>query len=833
MPDPTASSLSIPVTGLSCASCVGRAERALQALDEVETVTVNLATETAWVQLRTGAALGPVLEALAGAGYPARTDILTLRIAQMSCASCLGRVERALAAVPGVVSASVNLATETARVTFVPGAATPETIAAAATGAGYPATALAERGERSEPADPAAPTWARAALAAALTLPVFVLEMGSHMVPAFHHLIHASIGMTGSWTVQAVLTTLVLAGPGRAFFGLGLRALAKGGPDMNSLVALGTGAAYLYSLVALLAPGLLPEGARAVYFEPAALIVTLILVGRALEARAKGRAGAAIRALVGLQAPTARVRRGDEVAEIAADDLAPGDVILVRPGDRLPTDGTVLSGQGFVDESMLTGEPVPVAKSPGDAVTGGTVNGAAALEVQASRVGADTTLAQIVRLVEEAQGGKLPIQALVDRVTLWFVPAVLVLAALTILAWLVFGPEPALSHALVAGVAVLIIACPCAMGLATPVSIMVGTGRAAQMGVLFRKGDALQRLDGIDVIAFDKTGTLTEGRPRVTARATARGFSEDDVLRLAAAVEAWSEHPIAVAIQAAAPADVPEARGFVATPGHGAEAEVGGRTVIVGAQRMMDAQGIDTGPLAAQAAEMEGAGQTLVFVAIDGQIGGVFGLADPAKASAASAIAALKARGITVAMITGDSAAAAEGVARALGIDTVRAGVLPAGKQTAIEALRAGDRRVAFVGDGINDAPALAAADVGLAIGTGTDVAIEAADVVLMSGDLAGVVNAVEVSRRTMRNIRQNLLWAFGYNTALIPVAAGVLYPVAGILLSPVLAAGAMALSSVSVLTNALRLRLLRPVLRETSKDARAPDALPAAAPAE
>jgi Cu+-exporting ATPase len=558
---------------------------------------------------------------------------------------------------------------------------------------------------------------------------------------------------------------------------------------------------------------------RAVYYEAAAVIVVLILLGRWLEARAKGRTGAAIQSLLGLQVKTARVIRDGSTIEVSIDELAPGDRVLVRPGERLPVDGVVIEGSSNIDESMITGEPLPVQKNVGDAVTGGTVNGAGSFTFEASRVGAETTLAQIIRMVEQAQGAKLPIQGYVDRITSWFVPAVLLLAALTVAIWLIVGPDPAVTLALVAGVSVLIIACPCAMGLATPTSIMVGTGRAAEMGVLFRKGDALQALSTAEVMALDKTGTVTEGKPRLTELATTAGFDRAETLRLIAAVEARSEHPLADAILQAAAGEglsVPEVSAFETVTGHGVRATVEGRDVLVGAARFMAREGVDTAALTAEADRLAEGGQTTLYAAIDGELAALIAVADPVKRSSAAAIRALRKRGLRVVMITGDRQETANAVAREAGIDEVIAEVLPDGKVAALEKLSAnGTARTVFVGDGINDAPALAHADVGIAIGTGTDVAIESADVVLMSGDLRGVVNAVEVSDRTMRNIRQNLAWAFGYNAALIPVAAGVLYPVFGILLSPVFAAAAMALSSVSVLTNALRLRRLKPSMAE------------------
>jgi Cu+-exporting ATPase len=833
-----AATITLSVDGMSCASCVGRVERALSALDGVGSVSVNLAAETARLHVETPARLEVAVETLDALGYPARRAAATLTIEGMSCASCVGRVDRSLAALPGVLDVAVNLAAETATVTWAEGALSVDDLIRASGEAGYPAAlaradAAEDRGARK--AAEARSLGHRTAIAAVLTLPVFVLEMGGHAVPAFHHWIAATIGMETSWIIQFVLTTLVLLGPGRAFYLKGFPALLKGAPDMNSLVAIGTGAAYAYSVVATFLPQALPEAVRAVYFEAAAVIVVLILIGRFLEARAKGRTGAAIQKLLGLQARTARVIRGGETVEVTVDALARGDIILVRPGERIPTDGEVMDGASHVDESMITGEPIPVDKRAGDAVTGGTVNGAGSLRLRATRVGAETTLAQIVRMVEEAQGAKLPIQGLVDGITRWFVPAVMAAAAATVAVWLLVGPQPALTMALVAGVSVLIIACPCAMGLATPTSIMVGTGRAAEMGVLFRKGDALQALAGVDVVALDKTGTVTEGRPALTDLVPIEGMDRADLLSKVAAVEAHSEHPVAEAIVRAARAEgVPlaEASGFQSITGHGVRAEVEGVTVLVGADRMMAREGIDTAPLAEREAALARLGRTALYAAIDGRLAAVIGVSDPVKPSSRAVIAALHAQGLRVAMITGDKRETAEAIAAETGIDTVIAGVLPDGKVAALEALRAGGRKVAFVGDGVNDAPALAAADVGVAIGTGTDVAIESADVVLMSGDLRGVVNAHAVSRMTMRNIRQNLFWAFAYNVALIPVAAGALYPAFGLLLSPMLAAGAMALSSVFVLTNALRLRRIRPAMEERRAERTAPGRL-VASPAQ
>nr|WP_219933231.1 heavy metal translocating P-type ATPase [Massilia glaciei] len=811
--------LSLAVEGMTCASCVGRVERALKAVPGVQTAAVNLATERADITFAGLADPQAAVRAIEGAGYTVREQTTELAIADMTCASCVGRVEKALAKIPGVLEATVNLATERARVRHLAGVVSTEDLEAAVERAGYKSRRLSDGTAGAGDQDAERREGEALALrrdlliAAILTLPVFVLEMGSHLIPAMHHWVMGVLGEQTSWYIQFALATLVLFGPGLRFFRKGVPALLRGAPDMNSLVSLGTAAAYGYSLAATFVPGVLPAGTANVYFEAAVVIVTLILLGRTLEARAKGRTSQAIKRLVGLQAKTARVSRNGETVEIALDQVATGDVVLVRPGEKIALDGEVVEGASYVDESMISGEPVPVAKGVGAEVVGGTINKTGAFSFRVTKIGANTVLAQIIRLVEQAQGAKLPIQALVDKVTMWFVPAVMAAAALTFLVWLLFGPDPALTFALVNAVAVLIIACPCAMGLATPTSIMVGTGRAAELGILFRKGEALQALRDVGVIALDKTGTLTKGRPELTDLVTAEGFEYDEVLALVAAVETRSEHPIAEAIVAAArlrgitPAPI---EGFEATPGFGVSAKAAGRTVAVGADRFMTRLGLDVSPFLPAAQRLGEQGKSPLYAAIDGRLAAVIAVADPIKETTPAAIAALHALGLRVAMITGDNAATAAAIARQLGIDEVAAEVLPDGKVAALKRFRIDGARVAFVGDGINDAPALAEADVGLAIGTGTDVAIEAADVVLMSGDLRGVPNAIAISKATIRNIKQNLFWAFAYNAVLIPVAAGALYPVNGMLLSPIFAAAAMALSSVFVLGNALRLKRFR-----------------------
>ncbi|MDH2091452.1 heavy metal translocating P-type ATPase [Rhizobium pusense] len=839
--------ISLPIEGMTCASCVGRVERALKAVPGVTNAVVNLATEKATIT--TNAAIDPstLIKAVEDVGYEVAASFsaptaatLEVAIEGMTCASCVGRVEKALKAVPGVTNAVVNLATEKAT---IQGSADAAVLVAAIEGAGYDARVIAtaagtsqsETDDRAEKKEAERRELTRDfTIAAVLTVPVFILEMGSHVVPGMHDLIASTIGMQMNWYIQFVLTTIVLFVPGIRFYDKGLPALWRLAPDMNSLVAVGTLAAYGYSLVATFAPGFLPAGTVNVYFEAAAVIVTLILLGRLLEARAKGRTSEAIKRLVGLQAKMARVRRDDKTVELPIESVLSGDIVEVRPGDRVPVDGEVIEGQSYVDESMITGEPIPVSKKHGSEVVAGTVNQKGAFAIRATAVGGNTVLSQIIRMVEEAQGSKLPIQALVDKVTMWFVPAVFAVAALTFAAWLWFGPSPALTFALVNAVAVLIIACPCAMGLATPTSIMVGTGRGAELGVLFRKGEALQLLKDARVVAVDKTGTLTEGKPALTDLELAIGFDRADVLGLVAAVEAKSEHPIARAIVDAAAGEnisLPAVSDFESVTGFGVKAVSGGSQVEIGADRYMAELGHDVVAFSKIAERLGNEGKSPLYAAIDGKLAAIIAVADPIKETTPAAIKALHDLGLKVAMITGDNKRTAEAIAKRLGIDEVVAEVLPDGKVDAVRRLKAQHGKVAFVGDGINDAPALAEADVGLAIGTGTDIAIEAADVVLMSGSLQGVPNAIALSKATIGNIRQNLFWAFAYNTALIPVAAGLLYPAYGILLSPVFAAGAMALSSVFVLGNALRLKTFRAPAQAESGAVRHPQ--PELAPAK
>lgn len=745
-----------------------------------------------------------------------------LDISNLNCGACVARVEDVLKKTPGVLDVSVNLATHRAQVDYASDATDPSALAKVATAAGYPASPLSDTTPRTWPDETSDDTLRLqrdTLFATVLTLPVFATEMGGHLVPSFHHALIASIGQTNLWIAQFILTTLVLIGPGRRFFIRGLPALFRGAPDMHALVALGTLAAWGYSSTVLFAPEFIPAAGQAVYFEAACVIVTLILLGRWLEMRARGKSSDAIRRLVGLRPRVARVMRDGVPAELPIDSLRVGDEIVVRPGERVPTDGKVSQGQSFIDEAMLTGEPMPIEKRPGDLVTGGTINGSGAFQMSATRVGAETVLAQIIRMVEEAQAGKLPIEALADRVIRIFVPVILCLAALSALAWLILGPPGATGYALVAGVCVLIIACPCAMGLATPMSIMVSTGRAAELGILFRRGAALQYLSEVGVIAFDKTGTLTEGQPSVVDIRIAPGFDRDPLLAQVAAAEAQSEHPIARALEAAARDSTlpkPIVRDLRAHPGKGIEARCSGQNLLIGTQRFLTEQGVDIDLMATALDEAAEKGHTPVLVASDKRLAAILFLTDPLKAHAHATISALHAAGVQTALISGDTDAAARRVATDLGITQVYSSILPAEKARMIEALREDYGKVAFVGDGINDAPALASADIGLAMGTGTDVAIETADVVLTRGNPLGAFEALHMSRITMRNIRQNLFWAFAYNSALIPVAAGILYPLTGTLLSPMLAAVAMSLSSLFVVSNALRLRYMAAPRRAT-----------------
>ncbi len=759
------------------------------------------------------------------------TGSLTLAIQGMTCAACVARVEKALRGVDGVADATVNFAAETAT---VQGAGLGlEPLKRAVTAAGYRVARVVE-GEESEDEEQAERARAyrslriRFVVSAVLSALVMALSLGDH-VPGLELLPSRTAGV-----LMFLLTTPALFWCGWRFLSGFWTALRHGTADMNSLIAVGTSAAYLYSAVATFFPGVFeqvthhvqthaaPSGVWSAlssatlmhyYYDTTAMIIALILLGRLLEARARGRASEAIRRLMGLRPKTARIRRDGAEMDLPVQDVRVGDEVVVRPGERLPVDGILVEGASAVNESMLTGEGLPVEKGPGDEVTGGTVNLTGSFVYRATRVGADTALSQIVRLVREAQGSRAPVQRQADRIAAVFVPVVFGIAVVTFLVWYLARPDLGPSFALVNFISVLIIACPCALGLATPAAVMVGTGRGAELGILIKSGEALEVAGRVSAVVLDKTGTITQGRPEVTDVLPVPGLKAGDLLRVAAVAEQRSEHPLGQAIVQKAGAQeiaLAEPQTFQSLSGHGVEATVEGRRVLVGNRRLMEERGVEVGPLTQQTEALWAQGRTAVFIALDGQIAGLIGIADAVKPEAKDAVSRLREMGLEVAMLTGDNPRAAGAVAGEVGIQKVLAEVLPQDKAAQVRALQAEGRVVAMVGDGINDAPALASADVGVAIGTGTDIAAESADIALMSGDLRGVAGAMALSRRMMRTIRQNLFWAFAYNIVGIPVAAGVLYPFTGLLLHPILASTAMAFSSVSVVTNSLRLRRFR-----------------------
>jgi P-type Cu+ transporter len=750
-----------------------------------------------------------------------------LGIEGMHCASCVARVERELRTVPGVVDASVNLGSEEARVTFSAGAVPVAQLEQAVERAGYHAHEKA--------AQPAEDDFARQDrdrareyralmrkfwFSTAIAVPVLVLS-NTGLVPGLKDvswLERGSDELYWVWRGLALLTLPVLLWAASQFYTGAWRALKHRSANMHTLIATGITAAYAYSLVAVADPGIFPaEKYAEVYFDVVAVVTALVVLGLALELKAKGRSSEAIRKLVGLQAKTARVIRDGVELDVPVEQVVVGDVLAVRPGEKVPVDGVIVSGGSSLDESMVTGESLPVDKATGDEVIGSTINKTGAFRFRATKVGNDTALASIVRMVGDAQATKLPIQRLVDQVAGVFVPAVIIVALTAFVAWYDLGPTPAFAYAVIVAVTVLIIACPCALGLATPTSLTVGMGKGAEQGVLFRGGDALQAARRLDTVVLDKTGTVTWGKPALADVIAAPGFAQDDVLALAAAVDQESEHPLARAIVDGA-ADrnlqLAEPERFEAIPGHGVDAQVQGRAVLLGNRKLMDDRGIAAGDLDAAAATLAADGKTPMYLALDDRAAGLIAVADTIKPDSVAAIARLKELGLQVAMLTGDNRATAEAIARQVGVDRVLAEVLPQDKAHEVHKLQLEGRRVGMVGDGINDAPALTQADVGFAIGTGTDVAIEASDVTLVGGSLQSVVTAVEISRATIRNVKQNLLGAFIYNGAGLPIAAGVLYPLFGLLLSPLIASVAMAFSSVTVVSNANRLRRWRP--RET-----------------
>ena len=822
---------------MTCAACVSHVSDALMSVDGVEDVAVNLATEKATLSLSEPMppgngtlTLDTLSHALEDAGYGVGTRKVTLGIDGMTCAACVSHVESALNDVQGVESATVNLATERATVEYVQGVTGIADLRHAVQDSGYSATAIGD-GEFDEDSTPRRLRALKVKFVFGLAVAAVIMALMA--LPAAHTLIPFNMDF-----LLLALATPVQFWAGRGFYTSAWSAARHLTSNMNTLIAVGTSVAYTYSVaVTLFGSSSFFDGlATDTYFDTSTAIIGIVLLGRFMEASARSRASNAIQALMGLQPRTARVIRGDEHVDVSIDDIVVDDRIMVRPGERVPVDGVVETGTSSVDESMLTGESAPVSKRPGDDVYGATVNGRGSLVFTATRVGRDTMLSSIVRLVEEAQGSRAPIQRLADLIAAYFVPVVIGVAAIVFLIWLVFGPEPSYVTAILTAVAVLIIACPCAMGLATPTAIMVGTGKGAENGVLIRSAESLERAHAVDVVVLDKTGTITRGRPSVTSvhlRSNApspfTGEGDDRMLSLTASVERRSEHTLGQAIL-----DYGQERGlpihdaydFVAIPGAGVKATVDGVRVSIGNRVLMADLGLSTDGLDEVATELAERGSTPVFVGLDSVVEGVIGIEDALKPESTAAVAVLRDRGIEVVMLTGDNARTASAVASAVGIDKVIAEVLPSDKAERVEEIMAEGKIVAMVGDGINDAPALAQADIGVAIGTGTDVAIEAADITLVGDDLRGVPAAIDLSRATMRVIRQNLFWAFAYNVALIPIAAGVLYPffagsgvpdaLAPILgehgfLNPVLAAGAMALSSVTVVSNSLRLKRFRP----------------------
>ena len=817
-----AAQVTLPITGMTCAACVGHVSHALEDVSGVEDVLVNLATESATVTIGGNAPrFSALVDAIQNAGYGVRTQKTSVAIGGMTCAACVSHVESALTGVEGVAAASVNLATERASVEYVPGLTGISDLRYAVEDSGYSITEVGGESDASLATGDAAALKRKFVFSLAVAAGIMALMA----VP----------GLADRLPFDVDLLLLALATPvqfwaGREFYVSAWSAARHLTSNMNTLIATGTSAAYLYSAaVTLFGQTAFFEGRSTdTYFETSAAIIGLVLLGRFLESGAKRRASGAMLALIRLQPRSARVIRDGKYVDTPIDDIAVGDLILVRPGEKLPVDGVVEEGASTVDESMLTGESSPIDKRQESEVYGATINGSGSLTFRATRVGRDTMLASIIRMVEEAQGSRAPIQRLADLVSAYFVPAVVGVSAVVFLVWLAFGPEPSYASAVLTAVAVLIIACPCAMGLATPTAVVVGIGKGAEHGVLIRSAESLELAHRVDVVVLDKTGTITTGRPSVTA-VHSPDFGTDALVTLAAAVERRSEHPLAAAIVESADErglDIPEASDFRAVPGLGAMAVTGGVQVAVGNRRLMLEQDISLGEMEAVARRMSSNGGTPVYVAVGGELKGLISVADKLKLESKSAVEELRTAGIEVVMLTGDNSATAQAIASEAGIDRVVAEVLPADKAEQVKALQAEGKTVAMVGDGINDAPALVQADVGIAVGTGADVAIEAADVALVGGDLRSVPVVMRLSRATMRVIRQNLFWAFAYNVALIPIAAGVLYPVfagGGVpealrpvlgehgFLNPILAAGAMAVSSLTVVSNSLRLKRFNP----------------------
>jgi Cu+-exporting ATPase len=809
--------LDLPISGMSCASCVSRIEKGLSKIQGVAEVKVNFASEKASIGFDPSQVVpGDLVQAVKELGYEAGSQKSVLAISGMTCASCVNRVQKALSKVSGVIEATVNFATEKATVEYIADQVTTGDLGRAIAAIGYTVVEMDE--SRDVDSEKAARETEFKKLKRKFLIGIIMV------VPLFLLVHWDKLGLSGlfalsrqaNFILQLILQTPVQFWVGIQFYKGAFAAARHRTSDMNTLIAVGTSAAYLYSVLATFFPELFAaEGlAPKVYFDTAGAIIVLILLGRLLEARAKGQTSEAIKKLIGLQAKTATVLVNGEQHDIPVDEVLIGDIVVVKPGEKIPVDGVVIDGHSAVDESMVTGESIPVEKTVGQEVVGATLNKTGAFKFKATKVGKDTMLAQIIKMVEEAQGSKPPIARLVDVIASYFVPAVILAAIVTFTIWFFLGPVPALTYAVLNFVAVMIIACPCALGLATPTSIMVGTGKGAEHGVLIRGGEALETAHKLSAIVLDKTGTITRGEPVVTDILAAEGYQKEEILYLAASAEKGSEHPLGEAIVTQAQdrdISLVDPTAFNAIPGHGIEATIDGKKLLLGNTRLMNDNHIDLENMAQKSDDLSSEGKTPMWVAVNGIIAGIIAVADTLKENSQTAVTALHHLGLQVIMITGDNKQTADAIAKQTGVDRILADVLPEGKAREVKKLQEEGQIVAMVGDGINDAPALAQADVGIAIGTGTDVAMESSDITLISGDLTGVVTAIALSKATIRNIKQNLFWAFAYNTILIPVAAGVLFPFFGILLNPIFAAAAMGLSSVTVVTNALRLRRFKP----------------------
>jgi Cu+-exporting ATPase len=804
--------IDLPITGMSCASCAAKIEKGLSNVEGVSKATVNFASEKATVVFHPSQTdLSHLIEKVKDLGYGAKVEKAILPIQGMTCASCVNKVEKGLNSLKGVVHASVNFATERASVEYIPEEVTIRDLKKAVQDAGYQVLEvkeedIVEKERLARERELSRLRW-KFITGAILLVPILVLMYGATLLEKWF-----GLSKEMNFFIQFLLATPVQFWAGWQFYVGFWKATKHKTSDMNTLIAVGTSAAYLYSLIVtfgshlIMVKGLMVD----VYFDTSAAIIVLILLGRFLEARAKGKTSEAIKKLIGLQPKTAKVIRNGNEMDIPVADVFPGDMVVVRPGEKIPVDGTLREGYSSVDESMVTGESLPVEKETGDRVIGATINKTGTFRFEAIKVGKDTVLAQIIRLVQEAQGSKPPIARMVDVIASYFVPIVIVIAIVTFLVWYFFGPHPALTYAFLNFVAVLIIACPCALGLATPTSIMVGTGKGAENGILIRGAEALETAHQLTTIVLDKTGTLTKGEPSVTDIIESKKFSKKEILTLAASAEKGSEHPLGEAIVNKAKIEnlgLLDPKDFQAIAGYGIEATIDSRKILLGNLKLMEERKVFLNGFLEKAEHLSSEGKTPMFLAVDGEAAGIIAVADTLKENSKEAVEALQRMGLEVVMLTGDNQRTAKAIARQIGIDRVLAEVLPEMKAEEVRRLQGKGKKVGMVGDGINDAPALAQADVGIAIGTGTDVAMESSDITLIGGDLRRIVTAIALSKATIRNIRQNLFWAFAYNTILIPVAAGVLFPFFGILLNPIFAAGAMAFSSVTVVTNALRLR--------------------------